>query len=161
MAQYSAYPTVDKIPELNKAPQAPQVPGSQYVNPIIQAMKIIGSAIKAKAKPEQEQAFGNLLQSMSAQGAQQNQPPAGNMPQPQAPAQPAPAPVPAPTSGTMPQQGPQNMPQQAPAAPAQVPQTFNAQQQPVQGQKSLQGGVPFSGYNTKNMRPISKQPVIL
>ena len=142
----SVYPSVQNIPELQPKTPGPQGGGQQLAgNPILQAMKVIGSGIlaqKEKGNPNAQQqadAFGKLLQSMSSQGA---------TPQTQGPQQPAPA-VPAPAPQAMPQQPvAATMPQQAPARA--LPKT----QVPVgQGQK------PYAQF--PGTRPISKQPVIM
>jgi hypothetical protein len=151
------YPAVQNIPEVAgqnaQAAQSVQLSGNQGVNnamnPVLQALKIIGSSINAgkqRGNPRagaQSQAFSGLLQSMaSPELSQVQQSQASEVPAPPPPnaQRPAAAPV-------QPQE--QNIQtKQIPAAPAARPSI---------PRRPLNPGTPFG--QQAGARPMSKQPI--
>jgi hypothetical protein len=138
MPMSAAYPAMQDISELGGTggPQGTMHPGMGAENPIINAMRLVGS--KAMQNPASAMAFKSLIESMmggqggGTQGAPQAQ---GQPPMPAA----APAQAPAPAA----------QPQTAP----QVPVTEN--QQPTLQPNGMR---PMGHYS--NQTPMQKQPVI-
>jgi|WetSurMetagenome_2_1015567.scaffolds.fasta_scaffold52655_3 hypothetical protein len=159
----SPYPATQNIPEVAgqnaQAAQSVQLSGNQgtnqAMNPVLQALKIIGSSINAgqqKGNPRagaQAQAFSGLLQSMASPELSQGQEQAPAQPQqaqaqpqaaPVAPAQPAAGPAPAPAQPGQKEAG------QAPAARPSIPRRPLGQQ-----------GAPFG--QRPGARAVSQQPI--
>ena len=151
------------MPATMNAPGAqPQVAGpnsgaQMLVNPIVQSLKMIGSAIHAQAKKgapqaqQQSAAFSNLLKSMVMKQPGQEQPQqqaAPGMQQP-APIQPPAAAIPTTPQGPTPSAEAQQQGQQPQQGPSSMPQ--QQQQRP--------GVIPFG--QRPGQRPVSKQPVII
>lgn len=162
----SPYPSVQNIPEVAgqnaQAAQSVQLSANQGVNngmnPILQALKIIGSSINAgkqRGNPQagaQSQAFSGLLQSMASPELSQGQ----AQPQSTAPGVPATPATPQPGAQTA-------MPVQPQAQPVQPAPAAGGGQAPAPAarpnipRRPLNPATPFG--QQAGARPMSKQPI--